>query len=79
MILLRRMLFVCLILSMSASAALAQDKKAEISVSAGYTWSTDIPVNPTVHVTGQIINRAGPKSGFTWGFQGDYNASENFG
>ena len=78
MILFRRIVFVCLILSMSASVALAQDKKAEISVSAGYTWGSDIPVNPNVHVTGQIFNRAGPKSGFTWGFQGDYNASENF-
>jgi hypothetical protein len=52
----------------------AQEKRIEISATAGYTFSNTIPSDEMLFGDGsRIINEVGPKSGYSWGFQGDYS------
>jgi opacity protein-like surface antigen len=70
---LRTLFALCLFLSLITGVTSAQEKRIEISASAGYTFSNTIPVGEVLYGDGlRIINEVGPKSGFSWGFQGDY-------
>jgi opacity protein-like surface antigen len=71
-------LLLCLIMATLNIAALAQDKRFEVSVSAGYSVASGFDVNPVV-INGTAIDRIGVDSGFSWGLQGDYNVNENIG
>jgi hypothetical protein len=69
----------CLGLLMGATTAMAQDeKKVEVGVFAGGTTSEGIGVTATDVGGGQIVNQLDPKSGFSWGFDVNLLASENF-
>lgn len=63
----------CLLLLLITGSTSAQEKRFEISASGGYTFSNTVPVDEVLYGDGlRIINEVGPKSGFSWGFQGDY-------
>ncbi|MBO0800987.1 MAG: outer membrane beta-barrel protein [Blastocatellia bacterium] len=69
----RTFIALCVLLSMTTIDSSAQEKKIEISASGGYTFSNLIDVGTVLYGDGlRIINQVGPKSGFSWGFQGDY-------
>jgi opacity protein-like surface antigen len=55
----------------------AQEKRIEISATAGYTFSNTIPADEMLFGDGsRIIDEVGPKSGYSWGFQGDYSITD---
>jgi hypothetical protein len=55
----------------------AQEKRIEISATGGYTFSNTVPADEILFGDGsRIINEVGPKSGFSWGFQGDYSITD---
>jgi len=70
-------LLLCLILVMLNIAALAQEKKVEVSAHLGYTAASGFDINQ-VNINGAIVNRIGVDSGISFGFQGDYLLSEKF-
>jgi len=70
---------VLLVLAMLSISAFAQDKRVEISGSAGYTTSSGFDVNPVTISPGVTVDSLAPKSAFSWGFQGDYLVTENVG
>jgi opacity protein-like surface antigen len=74
MVLLRTIIALCVILAALEVYASAQEKRIEISATGGYTFSNTIPADEILFGDGsRIINEVGPKSGFSWGFQGDYS------
>ncbi len=80
-----RTLLLCLILATLNIAALAQEKKVEISGSLGYTVASGFDIDPVSFTPivnplagATVVDRIGVNSGFTFGFQGDYLATENF-
>ena len=70
-------LLLCLILLMLNIAALAQEKKVEVSAHLGYTAASGFDINQ-VNINGALVNRIGVDSGISFGFQGDYVMSEKF-
>ena len=73
-----RILIVLSFLLAAGPAMLAQDKKIELIPFVAYTLSEGIDFNAADIGTGQIVNKLTPKSGFTYGFQVDLLAGENF-
>jgi hypothetical protein len=71
-------LFLCLILAMLNIAALAQEKRFEVSGNLGYTAASGFDIN-TVVINGVAVDRIGANSGFSWGVQADYNVNDNIG
>ena len=67
----------CFLLA-AGPALLAQDKKIELIPFVAYTLSEGIDFNAADIGTGQIVNKLTPTSGFTYGFQVDLLANENF-
>lgn len=67
----------CFLLA-AGPALLAQDKKIELIPFVAYTLSEGIDFDAADIGTGQIVNNLTPKSGFTYGFQVDLLANENF-
>lgn len=65
----------CLILT--ATFALAQEKRMEISGSVGYSFSNGIDID-NVEYEGVIYDRISPASGFAFDIQGDVFLSEGF-
>jgi opacity protein-like surface antigen len=71
---LRRIIALCLILIALEVYTPAQEKRFELSATIGYTFSNTIPADEILFGDGsRIINEVGPKSGYSWGFQGDYS------
>jgi len=69
----RTFIALSVLLTVIAIDSSAQEKRIEISASGGYTFSNLIEVGTVLYGDGlRIINQVGPKSGFSWGFQGDY-------
>jgi hypothetical protein len=62
-----------------SGAVSAQGKKVELSGSIGYTTSSGFDVEPVTISPGVVVDSLAPKSGFSWGFQGDYNVTPNIG
>jgi opacity protein-like surface antigen len=71
---LRIIVVVSLLLTVLEVYTSAQEKRIEISATAGYTFSNTIPADEKLFGDGsRIIDEVGPKSGYSWGFQGDYS------
>ncbi len=71
---LRAIIAVYLILTVFEVFTSAQDKRIEISATGGFTFSNSIPADEILFGDGsRIIDEVGPKSGYSWGFQGDYS------
>jgi opacity protein-like surface antigen len=68
----------CLTLAMLNITALAQEKRFEVSGSLGYTVASGFDINPVV-IDGNVVDRVGVNSGFSWGLQADYNLNDNIG
>jgi opacity protein-like surface antigen len=73
-----RAFFLCLMLAALNIAALAQEKRIEVSGSLGYTVASGFDINPVV-INGRAVDRVGVNSGFSWGLQADYNVNDNIG
>ncbi len=71
-------LLLCLILATLNIAALAQEKKVEVSAHLGYTAASGFDVDPVL-INNAVVDRIGVNSGLSFGFQGDYLVSDNFG
>jgi Outer membrane protein beta-barrel domain len=70
---LRTIIALCVLLAALEVHTPAQEKRIEISATVGYTFSNTIPADDILFGDGsRIIDEVGPKSGFSWGFQGDY-------
>jgi opacity protein-like surface antigen len=70
----RAIIAVSLILTVLEVISSAQEKRIEISATGGYTFSNTFPADEILFGDGsRIINEVGPKSGYSWGFQGDYS------
>jgi hypothetical protein len=53
-----------------AAPAMAQEKKAEISVLLGYSFADGVDGNGIKTLDGNVYNRLDPKDGFKWGLSG---------
>ncbi len=73
-----KILLACLTLAVCNIAVLAQERRVEVSGSVGYTVSSSIEPDVVVDIGGRLVDSVGPKSSFSWGFQGDYNLTERF-
>ncbi len=62
----------------TGSIGMAQDqKKVEVGVNFGYTFSEGADINPTTIPSG-IATKINPTNGISWGLNIDYLATENF-
>lgn len=75
----KNLLVLWLVMAVFNISAMAQEKRIDISASVGYTFSSTIEVDQVLVGDGRAINKVGPKSGLSWGFQGDYNITERIG
>jgi opacity protein-like surface antigen len=74
----RKAFLLCVILATLNIAALAQEKRFEVSGSLGYTAASGFDINPVV-INDNAVDRVGVSSGFSWGLQADYNVNDNIG
>ena len=75
----RQVIAICSSLLICATTAMAQDlKRFEAGVFFGGTSSEGIGINPVNTGGGRVVDTLNPKSGFSWGFDVNYNLSENF-
>jgi opacity protein-like surface antigen len=74
---LRKTLLTGFAIVIAASTALAQDKRVEVNVFAGYSFSEGVSVQDTDIGEDQIVNRITPKSGYSWGLGVDFALQEN--
>ena len=75
----RQVTAICSSLLICATTAMAQDQKRfEAGLFFGGTTSEGIGVNPVNTGGGRVVDALNPKSGFSWGFDVNYNLSENF-
>jgi len=63
--------------SITATPALAQDKKAEVSVLAGWTFSDGVSGSSVLAGDGNVYDRIDPKDSFKCGFDVGVHASPN--
>jgi opacity protein-like surface antigen len=71
---LRTIIAFCVLLAALEDYTPAQEKRIEISATGGYIFSNTIPADDILFGDGsRIIDEVGPKSGYSWGFQGDYS------
>jgi Outer membrane protein beta-barrel domain len=71
---LRTIIALCVLLTAWEVYTPAQEKRIELSATGGYTFSNTIPADEMLFGDGsRIIDEVGPKSGYSWGFQGDYS------
>lgn len=61
----------------TATPALAQDKKVEASVLVGWTFSDGVSGSSILAGDGNVYDRIDPKDSFKWGFDVGVHASEN--
>jgi opacity protein-like surface antigen len=74
---LRTIIALSLILTALEVYTSAQEKRIELSATGGFTFSNTIPADEILFGDGsRIINEVGPKSGYSWGFQGDYSITD---
>jgi hypothetical protein len=69
---------IVLVLILSASAAVAQDKKFEFKVFWGYTVSPSLDIQPVVVPGDAVVDKLSPRSSFSYGLQLDYFFAKNF-
>jgi opacity protein-like surface antigen len=74
---LRKAMLVVAVLTLAASAAQAQDHKAEIGVVAGWTFSDGVTGNNVVAGDGKVYNGIEPKDSLSFGFDLGFFVNEN--
>ena len=75
----RHVIVICSSLLICVTTAMAQDlKRFEAGLFFGGTTSDGIGVVPTNIGGGRIVDALNPKNGFSWGFDVNYLAGENF-
>src|SRR5688572_31853293 len=75
----RHVIVICSSLLICVTTAMAQDlKRFEAGLFFGGTTSEGIGVVPTNIGGGRIVDALNPKNGFSWGFDVNYLAGENF-